>query len=92
MNGPNNPLMLPRKRTWMNNPGLGWGWWKGFVMLECPFGHRNRYKIGPDGHQIAADGAVTPSTVCPGDAKPCTFHEYVRFLDFGPAENVEEKD
>jgi hypothetical protein len=33
-------------------------------------------------HEIAADGAVTPSLVCPHE--PCTFHEFVKLEGWVP--------
>lgn len=33
-------------------------------------------------HEIAADGAVSPSLVCPG--KGCTFHEYGKLEGWEP--------
>lgn len=83
---------LSRKRTWVSNPGLGWGWWRGFVMLECPNGHRVRMNIDPGGHSVATDGTVSPSCVCPGESSPCTFHEFVKLLEWGPAMNEEEAE
>ena len=53
------------------------------VLVRCPlcsktFTGRN-YGI-PRGHTIASDGTLSPSLVCP--FPPCTFHEFVRLLDW----------
>lgn len=55
--------------------GLGWAPWGGKTWLQCPDNHRAAYGQEGDGHTIAADGTVTPSTVCPEEG--CTFHEWV---------------
>lgn len=61
---------------------LGWyGWTVGpkahqQVVLQCPKGHRATISRGEHGHQIADDGTVTPSVVCPGVG--CDFHEHVK--------------
>ncbi len=55
---------------------LGWAPWPARrPWLQCPNGHRTSYGFGDDGHTIADDGTVTPSTVCPEPG--CDFHEHV---------------
>jgi hypothetical protein len=83
-------VILKRKASW-KEVGTGWGWWRGFLMLECPQGHRARINTGADGHKVAADGAVSPSCVCPGEAKPCGFHEYVK-LDGWTVEEAAKRE
>jgi|CXWL01.1.fsa_nt_gi hypothetical protein len=62
--------------------GLGWVWWKGSLFIECPSGHRAAFDLSPNGHQVAADGTISPSAVCPETG--CTFHEFVRLADWTP--------
>lgn len=45
------------------------------AMATCPNGHMCR--ISDEVHQIAADGTLTPSYVCPVDG--CGFHDFVKF-------------
>jgi hypothetical protein len=55
-----------------------WWTWKGRVVVACP-------TCGTAAcldHQIAADGAVTPSVECA--VLRCGFHEQVRLLDWKP--------
>lgn len=78
-------MTLKRKVSW-REVGTGWGWWMGFLMMECPQGHRARINTDAGGHVVAADGAVSPSCVCPGEAKPCDFHEHVRLDGWDVAE------
>ena len=54
--------------TWMS---LG----KGIVLFTCP----NCGTIGTFDHEIAPDGTVTPSVVCPD----CEFHEWLKLDDWG---------
>lgn len=84
-------IELQRKTSWKDK-GLGWGWWRGFLMLECPHGHRNRIGLHKDGHSVAADGTVTPSLVCPGGAEIgtpplCTWHEWGRLVGWNGDES-----
>lgn len=44
--------------------------------LRAPCGHQ----ASLHGHEIAADGTVSPSALCPFDG--CDFHEFVRLLDW----------
>lgn len=46
--------------------------------MRCPAGH----ELSLAGHDIAADGKVTPSVVCVYDG--CTFHEFVELEGFTP--------
>lgn len=87
-------IELQRKSSWKDK-GLGWGWWRGFLMIECPHGHRNRIGLHKDGHAVATDGTVSPSCVCPGGAEvgtvnPCPFHEFVRLAGWKGVEDAEE--
>ncbi len=68
---------IPRKVR-LSDHGLGWGWWRGFVMLECTNGHR--HPIDFKAHVVAPDGATEPSLVCP--AEGCTFHVYGRLQEW----------
>ena len=54
-------------------PAPSWYQWGQLTMLRCPRGH-----VASLDHDIAADGAVSPSAVCPGDRMPCDFHEFIR--------------
>lgn len=49
-----------------------------YVVVCCPHGHLStlRHLSRNEGHQIAPDGTVSPSVVCPHDG--CDFHEFVR--------------
>ena len=49
------------------------------VWAICPNGHSAVLD-----HEIADDGKVTPSLDCPADR--CNFHEFVRLVDWEPAE------
>jgi hypothetical protein len=58
-------------------PGC-WSVWRGQVWVICP-------KCGESAalhHDIADDGTVRPSLVCPFDG--CGYHEYIRLLDWDP--------
>lgn len=90
---------IQRKKSWREPDGIspGWGFWRGFLMLECPIGHRNRISLEPDGHKVAADGTVTPSLVCPGGGeigKPftCTWHENARLIGWKGDESREDSE
>jgi hypothetical protein len=70
--------------------GLGW-WWEGFddhdrrfIIMRCPNGHDGtlRHVKNNTGHEIAADGTVHPSIVCPYEG--CDFHEWGRLLGWDP--------
>lgn len=67
-----------------------WYTWFGTVMLVCPSGHVGMLRAArtllsdPEGHEIAVDGTVTPSAVCP--EPNCTFHEHVVLQDWIPFE------
>lgn len=56
---------------------LTWGWLEDgtqrVVRLTCPNGH---YALLDD-HEIAGDGSVTPSVLCPWH---CGFHDTVRLM------------
>ena len=73
-----HPVLIPKLKRppqGLYHPGP---WWLGFnpteenlnpaPMLRCPYGHRAILSR----HDIAADGAVKPSIVCPEEA--CTWH------------------
>lgn len=56
--------------------------WRPFgknAIFICPNGHDGL--LSTNDHQIADDGTVSPSVVCPYD---CTFHEFVRLLEWTP--------
>jgi hypothetical protein len=62
-------------------PGT-WSIWRGLVFLCCPeCGQTCRL----DDHEIAEDGAIHPSIVCPTDR--CTWHMHAR-LDGWSAEDA----
>ena len=42
--------------------------------MQCPDGHPGALSD----HQIAADGTVTPSVVCPEET--CEFHQMIRLV------------
>ena len=48
------------------------------LILVCPNGHHSFLAD----HQIASNGIVSPSCVCPWDG--CGFHEYVTLVDWTP--------
>lgn len=48
------------------------------ALLACPNGH-----IGSlSDHDIAPDGTVSPSVVCPHEG--CTFHEFIKLEGWAP--------
>ena len=59
---------------------LSWTAWKTgtkvHALLRCPKGHLATL----DDHEIAADGTVSPSVVCPMEG--CGFHETLKLLDW----------
>lgn len=55
--------------------GPGWWLWDDLVMVRCDKGHDCHL-----GHDIAADGSVSPSMVC--GVKGCAWHEFGRLLDW----------
>lgn len=65
-----------------NGEGVRWapllGGAKKSATLWCPQGHMGSL----EGHDIAPDGTVTPSVVCP--EKACDWHKYVRLLGWTP--------
>ncbi len=68
-----NPIAYPFNFNYV--PGS----WKGLLTpkgrsatFTCPNGHT----CALDHHEIAADGAVTPSVVCPYEG--CGFHEFIK--------------
>ena len=57
------------------------GQWRvisGAVWVSCP----TCGQVGTLDHEVAADGTVSPSLVCPRDG--CAFHEYVRLAGWEP--------
>jgi hypothetical protein len=53
-----------------------WYWLPDVVMYQCPNGH-----IGSlDDHEIADDGTVSPSVVCPHVG--CGFHDNIKLADW----------
>jgi hypothetical protein len=68
---------------WSEHKGLGWRPVKHddipTAMLQCSNGHRALLST----HQIAADGTVTPSAVCPYEG--CNFHEWIRLAGWEEA-------
>jgi zona occludens toxin (predicted ATPase) len=55
---------------------------KQVVWLFCPEGHTAILQQPDGGHDIADDGTVSPSVVCPHD--DCDFHEHVVLEDWEP--------
>lgn len=60
----------------------------------CTCSNRHTTRLTSFVHRVAADGSVSPSYVCP--VKGCTFHVFVRLLDWDPnhvyeVEEVEER-
>lgn len=75
--------MIDVPKADLTKPGrLGWqatfhpGGWS--VDLRCPSGHIG----GLGGHEIAADGKVTPSVICPHEG--CGWHVSVRLMGWTP--------
>lgn len=58
-------------------PGPWWALTGETVTVCCPAGH-----TGLLDHDVAADGTVTPSLVCPGDG--CTWHVNARLEGWKP--------
>jgi hypothetical protein len=57
--------------------------------FTCPFGHGAT--LAKNVHKIATDGTVSPSFVCPrATDEGCTFHEFVRLLDWKPEDGIDE--
>ena len=62
------------KTTNLDGPGPCWDHHEmGIPVFRCPTGHIGSLR---EHHQIAADGTVSPSVVCPHEG--CTFHEFVK--------------
>lgn len=77
-------LLIPRGDRRQPTPGRAFWYlhdeqpdWR-YVVVSCPNGHLStlRHLSRNEGHQIAPDGAVHPSVVCPHDG--CDFHEFVK--------------
>ncbi len=52
------------------------------ALFCCPNGH-----IGTlSDHDIAADGIVSPSVVCPGRENGCAFHDWIKLEGWDPEE------
>jgi len=51
-----------------------------WALLSCSNGHE--CYLSPIHHQVAADGAVTPSAVCP--VKDCGWHQFIRLVGWTP--------
>lgn len=73
---------LGNKPLNMDDPSRGSAWdrWPydhpGVIASSaCPSGHLAT--ISPKIHTISADGALSPSYVCP--RKDCSFHDFVKF-------------
>lgn len=66
-----------RKDSWVER-GLGWGWWHGFLVMECPEGHRALVHL--DTYSIRPDGTMSPAYACVGGKRPCGFHQHLRLL------------
>lgn len=77
-------IEVPRAKTNnMDEPGPCWqgGQRLGMprtALMKCPQGHI----ASLSGHEIATDGTVTPSVVCPEPG--CGFHDYVKLLIWSP--------
>lgn len=82
----------------LSETGKGTGW----VVLYAPKGDQGEPrksatihcpKCACEGslrnHEIAADGTVTPSCVCP--YSPCDFHEMVKLVGWDPALTEEDR-
>lgn len=67
-------IEVPRSST-REMPRLSWDWTGPHVTIRCPNGH-----FALLDHEIADDGTVSPSVVCPWDG--CGFHEFIRLLDW----------
>lgn len=76
-------LPSPIQHLWEDLPELGEpGTWQPVRLkdgrmtatLVCPNGHYGLLDI--DQHQIAEDGTVTPSCICP--IEDCAFHDWVK--------------
>lgn len=65
-------------------------WWKigpFHVLMRCSEGHGASLRTADGGHEIADDGTVQPSVVCPStndDGTACSFHEMVVLEDWTP--------
>ena len=73
--------MIEVKNSNLEQLGLGW---KGGIRdgvktanLKCPNGHIASLAK----HQIANDGIVSPSVVCP--YSECGFHEFIKLVGWG---------
>lgn len=64
------------------------GTWHSDVWLAftCPNGHTGSLAS----HDIAADGTVTPSVVCPHDG--CPFHAWIRLAGWSAGEVFAQED
>lgn len=71
-------------------------WWRasGYVFIRCALCDTSAIlrdaptdpprADGTRGHDIAADGTVTPSIVCPGHRQGCTWHVWGRLDGWTP--------
>lgn len=69
-------------------PGPWWSPLSGELspMIKCP----NDHKAFLTRHDIAADGSVSPSVVCPDDT--CTWHVYVKLTGWDQGHRPHAKD
>ena len=61
--------------------GSWWRWSGEYVSIKCPQCGQCATLRKPDGgHDIAVDGTVSPSVVCP--YAPCAWHVHVKLQDW----------
>lgn len=79
-----NRMLIPKGARKATTPGRPFWYLVGddpdwrYVTVSCPNGHLStlRHLSRGTGHEIDAQGVVSPSVVCPHDG--CDFHEFVQ--------------
>ncbi len=76
-------VVIPRIASSGAAKGLAWWDANGWVLVRCPNGHvHTLMHPGPHrklSHDVAADGTIAPSLVCPGTGKnDCDWHVFAR--------------
>jgi len=82
-------VLTRAEREATSQPGQWWAGLSGvdrprWVSVRCPLCGKSASisRPGGEGHQIAADGTVTPSLVCPHE--PCTWHVMAKLAGWIP--------
>jgi hypothetical protein len=76
----------PKPLTWdycqrlKKDGGAHWACQSEHDLALCTCAHGHTTRMTGTVHQVATDGTVTPSYVCP--VQGCTFHDWVRLVGF----------